>query len=397
MCIYNQLGLGIIGGATRATVAQRGESILENEMKIIKLLFAALAMIFNIDCFAFVNTLTLPEPKGIYGVGVVNVELSDSTRTQLRSHEKRRWMSTIFYPTLKTGKTEPYMLGTLDDGNVCDIKILGHAIPREPVIQSCRFPVIISLPGRGGERQKASILYEALASHGYIVITMDQSYVANFVKFPDGAKTTLTSKDVWNLPRDRDYRYAYDDEIIASAIKDIDFILDHFQAFGNLSSAFDTNNLILMGHSIGANIAHIKGFSDKRIRAVVDIDSKITERAVFGTVGVPPNFDAKPVLFIRGMLQYQEDVGDALFKISNSTIWSPSVQHSAFVDDAYFAAKIQNYGMVFWSSFYNWFFEKGPYFSTTDTGLGDYKVDEWFEKYPEYIVNWLGKNSSTPS
>lgn len=360
-------------------------------MKIFTLLFSLLAMLFVMDSSALANHLTLPEPKGVYGVGMVNVELSDPARTQLRSVDKRRWMATVFYPTLKTKATAPYMAETLDDGNVCGTNVLGHAIPDAPVIQSHKFPVIISLPGRGNVRQQNTILYEALASHGYIVITMDQPYVANFVKFSDGTKINLTFKDVWNLPRDRDYRYAYDDEIIASAIKDIDFVLDHFQAFGNISNAFDIKNIVLMGHSIGANIAQIKGFGDKRIKAIVDIDSKITERAVFGRIGVHPNSDDKPVLFIRGMLQYQEDVGDQLTKTLNSTIWQPDVQHSAFSDDAYFAAKIPNYGMGFWQGLYTWLFKKGPYFSTTDTSLGDYKVDEWFEQYPEYIVKWLGK------
>ena len=198
------------------------------------------------DSCALVNPLTLPEPKGVYGVGMLNVELMDPARTQLRSPEKRRWMATVFYPTLKTKATAPYMPGTLDDGTVCGAKVLGHAIPHAMIIQNRRFPIIISLPGRGGERQKESILYEALASHGYIVITMDQPYVANFVKFSDGTKTTLTFKDIWNLQQDRDYRYAYDDEIIASAIKDIDFVLDHFQSFGNISSAFDTKNIVLL-------------------------------------------------------------------------------------------------------------------------------------------------------
>ncbi|KJV55110.1 alpha/beta hydrolase family protein [Orientia chuto str. Dubai] len=239
------------------------------------------------------------------------------------------------------------MTGTLDDGNLCGTKVLGHAIPSALMIQDRKFPIVISLPSRGGEHQKETIPYEALASHVYIVITMDQPYVANFVKFPDGAKINLTSKDVWNLLRDRDYRYAYDDEIIASAIKDIDFVFEHFQDFGNISSAFDTKNIILMGHSIGANIAQIKGFGDKRIKVIVDIDSKITERAVFSRISVHSSPDDKPVLFIRGMLQYQEDVGDQLTKISNGTIWASKVQHSAFSDDAYFATKIPNYGMSF--------------------------------------------------
>ncbi|KJW07417.1 hypothetical protein OTUT144_0533 [Orientia tsutsugamushi str. UT144] len=88
------------------------------------------------------------------------------------------------------------MIGTIDDGNVCETKVLWHAVPGAFMIQDRKFPIIISLPGRGGERQKETILYEALASHGYIMITIDQPYVANFVKFSDGAKINLTFKDV---------------------------------------------------------------------------------------------------------------------------------------------------------------------------------------------------------
>ncbi len=175
------------------------------------------------DSSALANSVTLPEPKGVYSVGIVNVGLSDPARTQLRSVDKCRWMTAVFYPTLKTKATAPYMTGTLDDGNVCGAKVLGHAIRGALMVQNRKFLIIISLPGRENVRQQNTILYEALASNGYIVITMDQPYVANFVKFSDGAKTTLTFKDVWNLLWDRNYRYAYDDEIIALAIKDIDF------------------------------------------------------------------------------------------------------------------------------------------------------------------------------
>ncbi len=39
-------------------------------------------------------------------------------------------------------------------------------------------------------------------------------YVASFVKFIHAETRVLTFKDAWNLPRDRDYRYAYDDLVI---------------------------------------------------------------------------------------------------------------------------------------------------------------------------------------
>jgi hypothetical protein len=43
------------------------------------------------------------------------------------------------------------------------------------------------------------------------------------------------------------------------------------------------------------------------------------------------------VLFIRGMKQYQEDVGDQLTKIVHADVWSPNLEHSAFSDDVYLA------------------------------------------------------------
>ena len=97
-----------------------------------------------------------------------NVELFDPARAQFRSHEKRKWMATVFYPTIKKKATAPYMPGTLEDGEVCGTKVLGYAIPHATIIKDHKFPVIISFPGRGGGRQGKAILYEALASHGYI-------------------------------------------------------------------------------------------------------------------------------------------------------------------------------------------------------------------------------------
>ena len=58
-------------------------------MKFIRFFFSFLVLILIIDSLSFANPLTLPEPKGVYGVGAVNVELSDPVRTQLRSGDKR--------------------------------------------------------------------------------------------------------------------------------------------------------------------------------------------------------------------------------------------------------------------------------------------------------------------
>lgn len=354
---------------------------------------------FILSCFvekSSAQRLILPSPTGKYSVGTKAIEIQDSTRTMLRGKNHKRWMIQAFYPTKKHQNLYPYMPDTLNEGIVQGTKVFAFAKPNAKPLKEQKCPVILAIPGRGGERQTSTILYEDLASHGYVVLAFDQPYVANFVKFPDGTKIVLTFQDVWKLPRDRDYRYAYDDEVITHTIKDIQYLLNNFAKFNiqTLAGICDDSRIVLMGHSLGGNVAHIFGFQDSRIKAVIDVDSKITERKVFRRIGVPPNPSGKPVLFIRGMMQYQEDVGDQLTKITNATIWSPFVEHSAFGDEAYFAAHIPNYGMGFWQSLYNWFFKKGPYFSNIGTNLGSKSANAWFVEYRKYVVNWLDNTIS---
>lgn len=353
---------------------------------IVILFFASLRQV------AVAQEIVLPKPTGCYSVGTKALEMCDPSRTMLRSADVKRFMVQAFYPAQYHLEMHEYMPGTLENGLVQGTKVFSWAKMNADFVKSKQFPVIIFVPGRGGERQKYTILCEELASQGYVILALDQPYVANFVKFPAGEKIVLHWKDAWKLPRDRDYRYRYDDEVIAGAMKDISYLLDNLieSKIEELRNICDSKQVVLMGHSLGGNVAHILGFQDDRIKAVVDIDSKITERSIFGHVGVPQNFSSKPVLFIRGMMQYQEDVGDQLEKIANSTIWSPQVEHSAFSDDAFFAAKIKNFGQQgFLSDFLNWFFKRGPYWDGIGTNLGGKEVVAWFVEYRSYVVQWL--------
>lgn len=342
------------------------------------------------------QSITLPELTGMYSVGTKSIKVSDPKRLMLRGNKQKEWKIQLFFPSDESKNTFPYMPETLDDGIVQNVKVLVHANSNAKPITTKKLPVILFLPGRGALSQKYTILLEELASHGFLVIAFDQPYVANYVRFPKNEIIVPTLKDVWKLPRNRDYRYAYDDEMIDATIKDIKFILNNPEALGEYEKIFDSSQIILMGHSMGANAAHIFGIEDNRIKLVIDIDSKITERKVYGKIGPPQNISEKPILFIRGMRQYQENVGDLLNNIKNATIWTPNVEHSAFSDDAYFAKTIKQYGQQsFISGVYNWYFKKGPFFSNVDTNIGDLDVNDWFNEYRKHITEWLKTNLAT--
>lgn len=301
-----------------------------------------------------------------------------------------------FYPSnQRSNQPQPYRPETLLRGLVDNVTALQHAELNATYKPNILCPLIIFIPGLGHGRQDYTILCEELASHGFIVLALDQPYVTNFVRFIDGTTCVPTFYDLWKVSRDRDYRYNYYDEAMDAAIADIRFLLNNLDTINrqHCANSLDKKRIAIMGHSFGGNVAHTIGFEDKHIRAVVDIDSKITERPIHGTIGVPTNNAEKPVLFIRGMLQYQEaNIIDQLNAISHSTVWAPEVEHSAFSDNVFLAQKIpslKNKGLV--SKIWNWFFKRGPFFDIVDCSTGSYSLDEWITEYRKQVTAYLNK------
>lgn len=356
-----------------------------------------ISLLFSFSNLISAEKLTLPKPTGIYPVGTKAFEMTDEKRKMFRGEESRKWMIQAFYPVEKHEGTYPYMPETLKNGKILDIEVLTHAKPSASLLKESSYPLVIFVPGLGQERQKYTILCEELASQGYVILSLDQPYVSNFVRFTDNTKITLNFKDAWKLTlgrNDRDYRYQFYDQAMDATINDIKFILDHIDTINkdHFDLTLDIHQTILMGHSFGGNVAHHLGFIDPRIKAIVDIDSKITERKIYDHIGVPANNNKKPVFFIRGMMQYQENLGDQLTKIENATIWAPNVEHSAFTDNAFLTKNIPNFStQSFIKTFLNWFFKSGPNFDAVDTDLNGNSVNEWFNDYRSKIVSWLNK------
>ncbi len=332
-------------------------------------------------------------PMGEYGVGTKAFELNDNDRMMLRGTKTKRWMVQAFYPTdTKNEQTSPYMPGTLDNGMIGSHQVLTYGHPQAAISTKGPFPVIIFIHGLGEIRQRYTILCEELASQGYIVLSLDQPYMSQFTQHLDGTTIVPSFYDMWKVKRDRDYRYQYFDDSMQQSIADVRYILDHMQGIDQdfLSSQWDGRTVILMGHSFGGNVAHTLGFSDERIKAVVDIDSKITERKIFGRAGVPPNDRGIPVLFIRATRQYQEDVGDQLKNIQNAHILNFDVEHSAFQDTAFLVRKIPGLGQEnTLSKFWTWFWKTGPIFEAVDVDLSGQNVVNWFNEIRLEIVSWL--------
>lgn len=335
-----------------------------------------------------------PKPTGKYSVGTKSIEFIPN-----------KIIGQLFYPTesdYPNQKLTYYMPGTLDDGLMKskilsndEIKIFSYAQENAKVKLLDNYSLIIFIPGFGEERQKYTILCEELASHGYIILSLDQVGVSNFIKFSD-CILTPSLLHLYKITYDRSYRYGYFDKSIQKALENIDYVLSHIDFLqnrldGGINIHYD--KIILMGHSFGGNVVRIASSKYQNVSKVIDIDSKVSELPIYNIIGINNEDIKKPTLFIRGNLQYQEEFVKYISQIKKNPlvdIWQPNVEHSAFSDQCYLANTLVHYRA---SNIVNnvlaMIFKLGPFFNSIDTKIDTMSVTEWYRKYTQYILDYL--------
>ena len=65
-------------------------------------------------------------------------------------------------------------------------EISSHAVDRAPIASSTPFPVVTFSHGLGSTGFQYTVLIEYLVSHGYVVASIEHTYTAKAIWFPDG-------------------------------------------------------------------------------------------------------------------------------------------------------------------------------------------------------------------
>ncbi|PYC86615.1 Tat pathway signal protein [Streptomyces tateyamensis] len=223
---------------------------------------------------------------------------ADSWRPEL---PVRELAATVYYPAAPTGGCRdraPYMLpgaaahfdavtanSYLGLGTPAGTDWAGtatHACQDAPAAATGGpHPVLVYSPGLGEPRSWATTLVEQLAAHGYVVVTLDSTYEAPEVEFPDGRVAT-------NVPyadpaafitkslavRTADTRFLLDELTRLAAGRNPD--ADGRPLPARLSGALDLDRIGMFGHSLGGTAAADTMAADPRVRAGVDLDGNLT-------------------------------------------------------------------------------------------------------------------------
>ncbi|MFE4017241.1 alpha/beta hydrolase family protein [Streptomyces sp. NPDC059101] len=252
---------------------------------IAALLLPALGGVARADtgCLA----LRLPPPTGPHRIGVTALHLTDrSRRDPWEPGIVRELMVTVFYPAcdvrgypvapqMTVGAAQhfqefaPLFHPELPRAGVDWAAALGHAHTGAPA-QPVRRPVVLYSPGGGDPRTLGTGVAEELASHGYVVVTIDHPGDASEVEFPDGSiRESVFRGDPRTAPTV--FRTA-----IRTRIADTGFVLDRLEALAagrdGLGRALDLRRVGIYGHSAGGTTAAEAMHEDRRIKAAINLE-----------------------------------------------------------------------------------------------------------------------------
>lgn len=258
------------------------ERILSNRWRIILGFIALIWLLSAILIPVVIPIPILPEPTGPFSIGTTTYHLVDPDRMEIYSpgtNNKREFMLQVWYPangnlnesTPGRPVNAPYFsqlelaakalserLGLppffLDHLNF----VATHAIVNEPMIDGDgHFPLLIFSPGLRGIRGQNTAQFEDLASHGYIVASMDHPYDSVVTIFPDGRVILHANQRIF--PESIPFLESAQ-KLINVRTGDVDYSLDFLtKANADPKSLFykriDLEKVGVFGHSTGGGTA----------------------------------------------------------------------------------------------------------------------------------------------
>ena len=265
-----------------------------------------------------IPVFTLPDPEGQYSIGTETFHWIDSSRTEwftpADTADVREIMVQVWYPAKipDTLKPEPYLdfinlrAGTIAAaGNIPSFlpSHLEHVITNsykyaECLNNSATYPVLIFSHGITSSRHLHQVLFEYLASRGYIIAAPDHSFDANLTIFPDKHLADYRS-DITGHPDSVNIRK----QQMHTRGSDISFIIDQLEKLqhgtikSTINGKLNLHKIAVAGHSYGGATATLAAYKDERIKACAVMDSwlsPVPEPIISAGIHVPFLFMGRP-------------------------------------------------------------------------------------------------------
>ncbi|OBZ09160.1 hypothetical protein [Bacillus sp. FJAT-26390] len=253
---------------------------------LLVLIYALIAGILPVCLPVF----SFESPTGTYAVGTVTYHWIDLKREEAYSkdpEDHRELMVQVWYPSPEGEKGKknsyvPYLPRFSQEiskqfGVPAFLLQYLHLVKTHATVQSKlseaapKYPIVLFSPGMGGTRFQNMFQVEELASHGYIVVGMEHTYLSVATVFPDGKTTGFRKMNLLDL--------SSSDKMTSEIIvKDIQFVLDQIEGLnredstGPFKGRLDLDRIGIFGHSLGGAAAAQMLLLDPRVKAGINMD-----------------------------------------------------------------------------------------------------------------------------
>ena len=372
----------------------KGKSVVNN--KGLRISFGILGFLLFTGCLFFpfvLPVVDLPEPTGEYAVGTASFRLKDENREEIFSEnpdDVRNILISAWYPANVDVDEKPITywdnegvigeafslsaeIGTFWYSHLSNVKTNSY---RNATISSdeSTYPVLIYSHSFVGLNTENTMLFEELASQGYIVLSVAHPYESVILLFPDGeqiytdyeyinqlydsnGETEVALYNEFENAQTVDEKQEILRQILSvdevsthmmhERTKDVLYLLDQLENVNNDSifqTRMDIENIGVFGWSFGGATALDVCIIDDRCKAVIDIDG--------WPYGEEFNSDIvlnKPLLVINSE-SYDESesiIGDMVFNRSQNDAYQVKIsgaEHNNFWDFPLFFEVYQYFG-----------------------------------------------------
>ncbi|WP_233161010.1 alpha/beta hydrolase family protein [Actinophytocola xanthii] len=234
---------------------------------------------------------TLPMPTGRQRVGTTSLHLVDTSRPDpwVPDRPVRELMIQLWYPAAAIHGYPPAPWLTpaaaraYEQANGLPVftwPITAARLDAPVRRHGGRRPVVLYSHGLGGHRGDATALVQDLASHGYVVVTIDHIHDAGVVELPDGHVETGAIPD---LAEDNEIELT--SRAVRARVADTRFVLDQLAAINHgenpdhehrslpcgLRGALDLDRVGMFGHSDGGTTTAHAMHTDFRITTGINL------------------------------------------------------------------------------------------------------------------------------
>lgn len=261
-------------------------------LKVIAISLVFVFLVFTSFLAYALPVFTLPKPTGSYDVGIQHFHLIDEKRNDPfldESTKKRELMVKVYYPA-KKDDSKPF-LPYFHSPQLLKLFAAFYGMPdftfdhllliktnsKENLQlsdQQSSYPVILFSHGAGTSIEVQTSQSEDLASHGYIVVAIDHTYVSAGTVFPD--------RIVSHKESSTDFNTAEPAEIITQIMADdAKFVTEKLSEIneGKIGSIFagrlNLDQIGAIGHSVGGAVAYNLAINQSRVKAAINLDGRV--------------------------------------------------------------------------------------------------------------------------